>query len=358
MRLKKNELRKIASLLGISITPDDSKSTVIRKIRTRIQFSNKSPVKSGAAKNTLGDDIQHAVDLYTDACKRAQDSTMSNPHEKNFDCASIQYLVDSGDITESELKNETIQHETALRRGPSAYRIHNACMQVSGKEEGPEGDAPTANNHKKGGMGVDVFQLGERKGVIKEWAGNWSCYWDGSYETPTDRKTFVFRPCLEMTESGLVRTNGPEADWDLFASSSVADVESAIEELFCIVKSGAHGPKIGLGDESDYIWHPFAVSWTNDTAFTAQNLLAKLGAHEQLMSNDSICNLADHEDVHCDEDEMTRTGGGNISVFLDKHKDTLYFHTGSKKLNPLVVLAVARVKSHLVTGFIGGIVHT
>jgi len=243
----------------------------------------------------------------------------------------------------------------------------DAWIEVTGKYKGGSvASAPPAKKAKvagggkeakKGGetdIGIDL-EIGVRKDVIKEWASNWFCYWDGSFGMPADPdKNFLFKPCLEMTKSGVVRTK----EWDLFALNSAAEVKETLEELFFVMKKLEKrecGAAIGLGSEADYPWHPFAVPWKQGK-LSPQSLLAELGAHEQLRKKDAIAMLGNDPDFEEDEDS-----GPSISdVFLDKHKGTeaLYFHTGSEAFNPVVVFAVAKMKPNLVAGFVGGIVHT
>merc|ERR1712029_26227 len=124
--------------------------------------------------------------------------------------------------------------------------------------------------------------------------------------------------------------------------------------LLDIDKEEAHGPEIGLGDEGDHPWMPILIPWNGPHALTQDTLLEKLGAHEQLRAKRAICTLPGYWNDPLEE------GSRNIRVWLDKFpgKDSLYFHTGSDLLNPVIVFAVVRVRPHLVAGFMGGIVHT
>lgn len=195
------------------------------------------------------------------------------------------------------------------------------------------------------------FQIGERKGVLREWASEWFCYWDGSFGMPKDpAKDFVFAPALEMTQTGIVRTK----DWDVLQHNSERDMQETAAMLLEIDESASHGREIGLGDESDYPWLPFILPWGPDEgALCEDTLLSRLGAHEQLRAKQAMFTLK------LDQDEDNE-GGGNIGVWLEKFpgQESLYFQTGGGLLNPLVVFAVVRVKPHLVAGFMGGIVHT
>ena len=210
-----------------------------------------------------------------------------------------------------------------------------------------------AESHQSDDKLIENLEIGERKGVIREWNDNWFCYWDGGFGVPIDtQKNYVFSPNLEMTKNGMIRTK----DWRLLEHNSVSDVKQALEELLEIDKSKAHGKEIGLGDESDYPWHPIMIPWTDqDPALNPKAFLEKLGAHEELKKEGSIkvIDTSKKFEPVDDEDKI-----GNISVFLEKYEHFLYFCTGSELLNPLVVIAVAQMKPCLVGGFMGGIVHT
>ena len=88
------------------------------------------------------------------------------------------------------------------------------------------------------------------------------------------------------------------------------------EELLEIDKSEAHGKEIGLGDESDYPWHPIMIPWTDqDPALNPKAFLEKLGAHEELKKEGSIKVIDTSKKFEPDDDEDKI---GNLSVFLDK----------------------------------------
>lgn len=303
---------------------------------------------------------------------------------RSFDCVKVQVgdatfglrgdqekeLIKFGDKKKYDkawlhLKNGSPSHFEAQDGSENALLFtEDAWVEAAqkGKRKGESSDAEGASSSKqvkgsKGGLAEDIgieLGLGERQGVLVDWANDWYCYWDGSYGMPADPRNFVFKPSLEMTSSGVVRTK----EWDLFSCNSTAAVKGTLEGLFDVVKQlegGERGNEIGLGDESDHPWHPFAISWTKaDGELSPQSLLGKLGAHEQLQNESAITMLGDDED---DEDEDS---GPGISVFLDKHTDKgpLYFYTGSGLMNPVVVFAVAKVEPGLVAGFVGGIVHT
>ena len=128
-------------------------------------------------------------------------------------------------------------------------------MEFPAPEKSTVGDG-----HESDDKLIEDLVIGERKGVIKEWDDDWFCYWDGSFGVPTDtQKNYVFSPNLEMTRNGVIRTK----DWRLLEQNSVSDVKQVLEELLTIDKSEAHGKEIGLGDESDYPWHPIMIPWTN-----------------------------------------------------------------------------------------------
>ena len=98
--------------------------------------------------------------------------------------------------------------------------------------------------------GIDL-RLGERKGVVFDWVCDWYYYWEvlhngRSYGLPTDPNNFVFKPNLEMTKSGVVRT----CEWDL-SSCSIAAVKGTLEELFDVIKQleeQEYGNHIFLGE--------------------------------------------------------------------------------------------------------------
>merc|ERR1719510_2047245 len=115
-------------------------------------------------------------------------------------------------------------------------------------------------------------------------------------------------------------------DWRILDHNSVSDVKQALEELLEIDKSEAHGKEIGLGDESDYPWHPIMIPWTNqDPALNPKAFLEKLGAHEELKKEGSI-KVIDNKKY----EPETQDKVGNISIFLERHEKFLYFCTGSE----------------------------
>lgn len=191
--------------------------------------------------------------------------------------------------------------------------------------------------------------------VIRQWRndefGDWYCYWDDSYGMPADTKeNYVFRPPLEVSKDGVVRTQ----EWNLndLPPRVVYMTWCRILAVRRVLENSGD-PSIGLGDESNGEWLPFMVPWSpNDGELTMQTLLVRLGAHPNLRTEAYLHSLT--EDISDD--------GGVWMKFLVEHqakgRAMVSFYTGSDKLNPVPVFAVTHVHPGLVAGFVGGIDHT
>eukprot|EP00565_Helicotheca_tamesis_P001072 CAMPEP_0185742058 /NCGR_PEP_ID=MMETSP1171-20130828/39280_1 /TAXON_ID=374046 /ORGANISM="Helicotheca tamensis, Strain CCMP826" /LENGTH=118 /DNA_ID=CAMNT_0028414055 /DNA_START=295 /DNA_END=648 /DNA_ORIENTATION=- len=91
--------------------------------------------------------------------------------------------------------------------------------------------------------------------VIEEWRSDWYCYWDGSYDMPSDPETnYVFKPPLEMSRCGVVRTrddNWEEDSYDVKMKEYVRTIIKLFEEG---KEESDFGLTIGYGDESENEW--------------------------------------------------------------------------------------------------------
>jgi hypothetical protein len=186
--------------------------------------------------------------------------------------------------------------------------------------------------------------------LVTAWQTDWFCYWDGSFGLPENKgQDFVFKPDLQATEAGLVWSPACPID-DRAGAESLKDRLLAFSRELkekSIMCSEA-------GSESDYHYLPFLASFPAGEELTAEALLERVGAHQEITS--SVCHYEPS-----DEERLQKLFGdatAEIMGFLGEKGKPLIFHAGSEKLNPVPFFVVGRLADGLVGGFISAVIHT
>lgn len=205
-----------------------------------------------------------------------------------------------------------------------------------------------------GGEGLDFFDLVSN--VVKRWKDG-ACFYYFSLDDHEDY--FVFDPPLALSQCGIVRTE--EDKWKKSCEPFHIEVVRNLIKL-----TGRRGKcayeYINQGDESDNVWVPVAIQWSEENGeLSPKSLLKKLGAHPQLM--DSILemeyeDLDDAYDFNEDDEYEHNTFEELVKSFLDGYDSKTYFYAGDGRVNPVPIFAVARVSPTLVAGFMGGVIYT
>jgi len=210
------------------------------------------------------------------------------------------------------------------------------------------------------------FDIVGARSVIKEWRDSWYCYWDKSYGVPSDESNFVFRPPLEMSRCGVVRTKNDTWEESEVEENVAASISSVIDLLEIAKEGGTYADLIGRGDESAGRWMPIAIQWTDDDGdLTPDSFLKKLGAHQELRDcihewsfSDDVEDDDEDDDEDDEEDDKLEFIKTHLKPFFAEHDSFIFFCCGDGKLNPVPCFAVAKLCSGLVAGFVGGVVYT
>jgi len=222
---------------------------------------------------------------------------------------------------------------------------------------------PTPDMREAMGGEKDVDFFDGFQDVVSTWQQDdaWVCYYDDNSESSSSNDEFVFNPPLILSRCGVYRTEGD--DWETLCEPFHIEV---VRKLISLTgrRDECADECIGHGDESDHVWVPVAIKWSEGNGeLSPESLLQRLGAHPQLM--DSNNELEFHLDHDEDDDSSSSSGEKEydsfeelVKSFLDGYDSKAFFCAGDRKLNPVPVFAVARVSPTLVAGFMGGVVYT
>mmetsp|Transcript_54995 Transcript_54995/g.174890 ORF Transcript_54995/g.174890 Transcript_54995/m.174890 type:complete len:265 (+) Transcript_54995:138-932(+) len=219
---------------------------------------------------------------------------------------------------------------------------------------------------------------------LRDWervgSNQWWCYWNGTanFTDRSDPDTYVFRPPLQATASGVVLGAG-----DVCAHSTPEEVERVTGELLQWAQKLEVGDEEGeqircscLGSESDYEWAPVLLPWAPGEELSPQAIFSALGAHPVLVAAAHPVKLQgelvgesdwldpDEEEEGEEEEEidynnrlfMQETSG--LLEYLSARGPPVVLLAGSEKINPVPLVAVGALGEGLVGGFMSCVVHT